>query len=252
MSENNETVLPAALSPVFRMPEMTDEMRDAILKAWKECTFVSSGAHPRLETVDPLADVVAQVAALPREGLAFVVLTPTADGVVEDAIKPQGPIAFLSQRIRAANPNAHLLVLPQGWSFRTMDRAQAREFVSNMLAFVSDDELAEHGLKHVEENAAPPPADPRHPLLPGDVFERLLALDPPVGAVRIKTVYANDRAGDAPCMTVRTASRVPEQVQDELAACMPPHVRLVFKDNDYSRVARVPSRANSSKETAGG
>jgi hypothetical protein len=29
-------------------------------------------------------------------------------------------------------------------------------------------------------------------------------------------------------------------------------VRLVFKDNDYSRVARVPSRANSSKETAGG
>ena len=31
MRENNETVLPAALSPVFRMPEMTDEMRDAIL-----------------------------------------------------------------------------------------------------------------------------------------------------------------------------------------------------------------------------
>ena len=96
MSENNETVLPAALSPVFRMPEMTDEMRDAILKAWEESKITAGHAHPRLETVDPLADVVTQVMALPREGLAFVVLTPTASSTRSKPPPPPGASACAS------------------------------------------------------------------------------------------------------------------------------------------------------------
>ena len=139
---------------------LTEEQVDALADAWEAFLAAPQGKRTwsMLSAFDPFAAAVRQVAALPAEGLAFVVMTPPADGVEKAMLDSKGPIGFLSQRIRAVNPNAYLLVLPAGWSFRTMDRAQAREFVSNMLAFVSDEELAEHGLRHVGENAAPPPA----------------------------------------------------------------------------------------------
>ena len=127
---------------------LTEEQVDALADAWEAFLAAPQGKRTRsmLSAFDPFAAAVRQVAALPAEGLAFVVMTPPADGVEKAMLDSKGPIGFLSQRIRAVNPNAHLLLLPAGWSFRTMDRKQAREFAANMLAFVPDDDLEALGL----------------------------------------------------------------------------------------------------------
>ena len=239
---------------------LTEEQVDALADAWEAFLAAPQGKRTwsMLSAFDPFAAAVRQVAALPAEGLAFVVMTPPADGVEKAMLDSKGPIGFLSQRIRAVNPNAHLLLLPAGWSFRTMDRKQAREFAANMLAFVPDDDLEALGLRRVdaldrvEAPPAPPPARSRA-LLPGDIFERLQALDPPVGMIRIKTVHSpDDGVGIVPSVTVRTEGRVPDAVQDELAARMEAPARLVFKDDaGVARVARPPLRTET-QETARG
>ena len=102
------------------------------------------------ENSDPFAGVETQIATLPSEGLAFAVMTPTADGIEPDFLSHRGAFAELSRRIAAVNSNAHLLVLPAGWSFRTMDRGQACDFAANMLAFVPDEDLAALGLRRTD------------------------------------------------------------------------------------------------------
>lgn len=87
---------------------------------------------------------VAELATLPRDGLAFVVLRFPGEG--DDPIDHSAALKRVAERVREANPNGYVLVLPAGWSFRMMPPGQARDFARNMLAFVSDDELAEIGL----------------------------------------------------------------------------------------------------------
>lgn len=238
---------------VLSAPPMTAKEESELREAWKAASTSPScersTARPADEA-DSFIDAMFRVAALPAEGLAFVVMTPPADGIDGALLAAKGPLGVLSQRLRAVNPSAHLLVLPAGWSFRTMDRTQSREFAANMLAFVPDEDLAAVRLRRTDETdrveSSPIPDSCRH-LLPGEVLARLQALDPSVGTIRIKTVYAN---GDPPSMTVRTTGRVPDDVQDTLAAQVAPNVRLVFKDDKgYARAARTSSRVG--KESAG-
>lgn len=110
-----------------------------------ECSLAAG--EGRLVLGDPIADAVAEVGRLPAEGMAFVVLkAPTPDGVI-DASRA---VRELSDRVRRANPNGYLLLLPADWSFRVMQPEMARSFAVNMIAFVSDDELEKIGLKRIE------------------------------------------------------------------------------------------------------
>ena len=110
-----------------------------------ECCLAA--ADGRLVLGDPLAGALVEVAALPAEGLAFVVLKPPSPDELIDASRA---VKELSERVREANPNGYLLVLPAEWSFRVMSPDMAREFARNMMAFVSNDELERIGLKRVE------------------------------------------------------------------------------------------------------
>jgi len=101
----------------------------------------------RLVLGDPLADALVEIGHMPAEGLAFVVLKPSSpDGLLDSG----RAVHELLHRVRTANPNGYLLLLPAEWSFRVMQPEMAREFARNMIAFVSDAELEQIGLKRIE------------------------------------------------------------------------------------------------------
>lgn len=102
-----------------------------------------NGGVGRLTVGDAMAGALVQVESLPKTELAFVVMKlPDNDGLLDNSRAVKG----LHEKVRAANPDASLLVLPADWSFRTMRPEMARSFASNMLAFVSDSELEKIGL----------------------------------------------------------------------------------------------------------
>ena len=101
----------------------------------------------RLCLDDPLAGALVEVAALPWEGLSFLRLGVPDPSALLDFSRP---VHDLAERLRQANPDAYLLVLPHDWSFRVMEPEMARQFAVNMLAFVSDAELEKIGLKRIE------------------------------------------------------------------------------------------------------
>lgn len=101
----------------------------------------------RLCLDDPLAGALAEVQHAPADGLTILRLSVPDAGALLDV---SGGVAELSRKVREANPNGWLLLLPADWSFRTMQPEMAREFARNMLAFVSDDELEQIGMKRIE------------------------------------------------------------------------------------------------------
>lgn len=96
---------------------------------------------------DPIAGALVEVASVPRSELAFVVVKVADPGELPHA---QSQLKMLSDKVRSANPEASLLVLPGDWSFRTMQPEMAIQFAVNMIAFVSDDELEKIGLRRIE------------------------------------------------------------------------------------------------------
>jgi hypothetical protein len=133
--------------PWFMQAALLVERAAAILTengVHKGTLFAGGG---RLSLDDPFAGALIEIASLPAEGLAFaVVKVPDLPDALDDSRK----LHELSEKVRAANPNASLLLLPGDWSFRTMHPEMARQFSQNMLAFVSDDELAKVGLYRKE------------------------------------------------------------------------------------------------------
>ena len=104
----------------------------------------------RLSIGDPIAGALTEVRQMPAEGLVFLRLgVPDTSAFLDSS----HAIRDLAERVRQANPNGHLLVLPHDWSFRTMDPEMARQFAVNMIAFVTDDELEKIGLKRTEATA---------------------------------------------------------------------------------------------------
>jgi len=100
----------------------------------------------RLCLDDPLAGALAEVHHAPADGLTILRLGVPDPGALLDA---SGGIAELSRKVREANPNGWLLLLPADWSFRTMTPEMAREFAVNMVSFVEDAELEKIGLKRI-------------------------------------------------------------------------------------------------------
>ena len=126
-------------------------MQAALLVEQAASILANNGVHKgtlfagggRLSLDDPFAGALVEIASLPVEGLTFaVVRVPDLPDALDDSRK----LHELSEKVRAANPNASLLLLPSDWSFRTMVPEMAIQFATNMIAFVSDQELAKVGL----------------------------------------------------------------------------------------------------------
>jgi hypothetical protein len=126
--------------------ETVERMSEVLIGHGVTGGTVIAGAG-RLSIGDPLAGAITEVSSIPAGGLAFVVVKPPD---MAEALDYMRAVKTLRDRISAANPDAYLLLLPIDWSFRTMQPEMARQFAANMLAFVSDDELARIGLKRME------------------------------------------------------------------------------------------------------
>ena len=127
------------------LDRLEDELTEITNHGVTEGTVCIGNARLCLD--DPLAGALVQIGTLPASELAFVVLRVPDTEALLDAGRQ---VRELSDRVRAANPNGYLLVLPENWSFRTMLPDMARSFATNMIAFVSDEELAKIGLQRIE------------------------------------------------------------------------------------------------------
>jgi hypothetical protein len=97
----------------------------------------------------PLAsELTGELMPIPDEGLVFV-LVRLPEGAEPGAFA--SVLSPITRQIKAVNPDAHLLVLGAGWSFRTLKAKDAREFARNMISFMSEDDLAEIGVHRIEE-----------------------------------------------------------------------------------------------------
>ena len=123
-----------------------DELASRVMD--EHATLVHDGRSSHERVADAIRaalvdDAIAQVAALPAEGVAFVVLKrPDAD----DPIDHSAALESISNRVKEANPNGYVLVLPESWSFRTITHEHALQFIRALITFVSDEELAAAGL----------------------------------------------------------------------------------------------------------
>lgn len=95
-----------------------------------------------------LNELTGELMPIPDEGLVFV-LVRLPEGADPGAFS--GVLSNLTQIVKAVNPDAHIIMLGAGWSFRTLKAKDAREFARNMISFMSEDDLAEIGVHRIEE-----------------------------------------------------------------------------------------------------
>jgi hypothetical protein len=101
------------------------------------------------ESTQPLvSELTGKLMPIPDEGLVFV-LVRLPEGAEPSAFSEV--LSPISQQIRHVNPNAHMIVMGAGVSFRTLKAKDAREFARNMISFMSEDDLAEIGVHRIEE-----------------------------------------------------------------------------------------------------
>jgi hypothetical protein len=91
---------------------------------------------------DPVAGALVQLTELPRDDGGLTLLTLKTPDPLSAEVK-----RALQQSLATTGRRIFLMAVPEDWSFRTMHGSEAVSFVKNMLAFVSDEKLADLGLK---------------------------------------------------------------------------------------------------------
>jgi hypothetical protein len=103
------------------------------------CTVAAGEA--RLSVGGSIDGLMLRLSELPRDGLAFAVLS------VQGQPADRAAVAEIERRMKQVNPSAFLLVLPEEFSFRSMPPQAARQFAQNVVSFLDDSELEQLGLR---------------------------------------------------------------------------------------------------------